>query len=209
MISHFLYFGTYAICFEQNQCAGLPKSFNRQIIDLLQKHQNNQKSRTHTHTHTPTHLQGVWFLATMLKLCMSTWCQKLSQPEALPPKATAEKQTISGHFSLLMLDKPSEGLPVLTDWLRTAGDVWTVGYEAWRSPIEVCPMTDDVLGQAMEPCTLVPVKGVGRASIILFAVCYSYMNLRDMGPEELEDFSRTGISQKDYKFQMYQMGSNG
>ena len=207
MISHFLYFGTYAICFEQNQCAGLPKSFNRQIIDLLQKHQNNQKS--HTHTHTPTHFQGVWFLATMLKLCMSTWCQKLSQPETLPPKATAEKQTISGHFSLLMLDKPSEGLPVLTDWLRTAGDVWTVGYEAWRSPIEVCPLTDDVLGQAVKPCTLVPVKGVGRASIILFAVCYSYMNLRDMGPEELEDFSRTGISQKDYKFQMYQMGSNG
>lgn len=79
----------------------------------------------------------------------------------------------------------------MTDWLRNAGDFWAVGFEAWREPIEVRPVDDAVLGAAMRPRCLVPTKGISRASIILFGVCYTYSNLRNsMESEETQDFVR-------------------
>ncbi|CAK9059815.1 unnamed protein product [Durusdinium trenchii] len=107
------------------------------------------------------------------------------------PCASAENQILQANVLVLQFQKASEGLPVLTDWLRNAGDFWAVGFEAWREPIEVRPVDDAVLGAAMRPRCLVPTKGISRASIILFGVCYTYSNLRNsMESEETQDFVR-------------------
>jgi len=98
-------------------------------------------------------------------------------------------QALAASCLLLEVDKPSEGWPLLTDWLRTAGDVWCLGYEAHRAPIEVRPL-ENVLGLEMKPASLVPTKGVGRATVILFGICYTYCKMRDMEDPELKDFKR-------------------
>ena len=107
----------------------------------------------------------------------------------LSAKDQADMQALAASCLLLEVDKPSEGWPLLTDWLRTAGDVWCLGYEAHRAPIEVRPL-ENVLGLEMKPASLVPTKGVGRATVILFGICYTYCKMRDMEDPELEDFKR-------------------
>lgn len=88
---------------------------------------------------------------------------------------------------------PMEGLPVLTDWKRTAFDVYRAGYEAWREPIEVRAASQDVLTQPLKPGVLIPTKGISRASIILYGVVYTYKELRnEMLQEEIDDFVRLG-----------------
>ena len=68
------------------------------------------------------------------------------------------------------------------------------GYESWRSPIEARPLSEEALGNAVEPGVLVPVKGFGRASVIFFAICYSYLNLKEMEGEVQADFQRRGFA---------------
>ena len=90
----------------------------------------------------------------------------------------------------LQLQMPSEGLPLLTDWLRVAQDLWH-GYESWREPIEV--RTTELRAQ-QRPLILVPVKGVGRASMICFAVAYTFMRLKDtLSDDQLFDFKRRDL----------------
>eukprot|EP00435_Cladocopium_sp_Y103_P056159 s810_g18.t2 len=105
------------------------------------------------------------------------------------PCDQADVQGLAASCLLLAVDKPSEGWPLLTDWLRTAGDVWHLGYEAHRAPIEVRPL-EDVWGLEMKPASLVPTKGVGRATVILFGICYTYCKMRDMEDPQLADFTR-------------------
>lgn len=95
---------------------------------------------------------------------------------------------------LLAMETPTDGLPVLTDWMRTASDVWRAGYESWRAPIEVRPRFGDVFGKPMKASSLVPTKGIGRASVLLFAVCRTYAVNPNLEGEELADFQRTGFS---------------
>ncbi|CAL1149068.1 unnamed protein product, partial [Cladocopium goreaui] len=111
------------------------------------------------------------------------------------PCDQADMQALAASCLLLEVDKPSEGWPLLTDWLRTAGDVWCLGYEAHRAPIEVRPL-ENVLGLEMKPASLVPTKGVGRATVILFGICYTYCKMRDMEDPELKDFKRFLMSVK-------------
>ena len=119
----------------------------------------------------------------------------------LSTKETADVQALAGSCLLLAVDKPSEGWPLLTDWLRTAGNVWQLDYEAHRAPIEVRPL-EDTLGLEMKLASLVPTKGVGRATVILFGICYTYCKMRDMDFPELEDFTRQVSSSKGYIYDL-------
>ena len=99
----------------------------------------------------------------------------------------AQNQVMPFHFMTLQLQLPSEGLPLLTDWLRVGQDLWH-GYESWREPIEIRAIE---LGVQQRPRILVPVKGVNRASMICFAVVYSFLELKDkMNDDQLIDFRR-------------------
>ena len=124
---------------------------------------------------------------------MVSW-QAVSQKKNA--QAKAESQINSANFLVLELQRPIEGLPLLTDWLRTAGDIWFNGYEGWRSPIEARVVSPEVLGKSMEPGVLLPVKGFGRASMIFFGVVFTYVTFPEMEGEFLEDFQRHGFLQK-------------
>ena len=108
-------------------------------------------------------------------------------------QASAEHQSLSLHFLALCVAMPSEGCPVLTDWLRVAGDLWH-GFENWRDAFETVAIDDQVLGKQQRPGMLQVKKGIGRASIILFGVYYSFHVLKEsMSPEETADFQRWGL----------------
>lgn len=77
---------------------------------------------------------------------------------------------------------PPDGLPLLYSWLSTLKEVLNLGFEDWREVIE---------GKIQEPPegpgphvlgfgSVLPVKGMGRVSIILWSIYHSYVNLRDV-----------------------------
>lgn len=108
-------------------------------------------------------------------------------------KDEASCQTLSLSFLAITLEAPIEGLPVLTDWIRTCSDVWLNGFESWREPIEVRLGPDGKLGEELKPAMLIPTKGRGRASMILFGVLYTYVKLCDtLSDAEQNDFLRRG-----------------
>lgn len=90
----------------------------------------------------------------------------------------------------LYLQHPADGLPLLQDWLTTAGDIYHTGFEGWRETIEVrCNST--CLGRPIEYGSLRPTKGVGRASVIMFAILYTFHELKNkLSKEETDDFAR-------------------
>ena len=81
---------------------------------------------------------------------------------------------------------PADGLPHFWQWYNTASDLFHMGYESNREPMEV--RKRDV-GTHM--AKVQPVKGLGRCSIIYFGVLFTYLEMRnDLSPEELADFRR-------------------
>jgi glycyl-tRNA synthetase alpha subunit len=75
---------------------------------------------------------------------------------------------------------PCDGLPMLEDWLTHAASIWAIGYEPWREAVEIKPTSQTVLGQHMGFADVEPTKGVGRISMLLFTVWYSYLKLKDV-----------------------------
>ena len=90
-------------------------------------------------------------------------------------------------FSMKM---PPDGLPVFDDWLLHASSIWAVGFEPWRESIEVKPLREDLVGNDLDFGVLEPTKGLGRVSMLLFTVFYSYLKLKDIlvdgSPEKTE-----------------------
>lgn len=94
---------------------------------------------------------------------------------------------------VLALCEPSEGLPVFTDWIRTANDIWYNGYEVCRDNVEARPQSTALLGGPMQLSSLVPTKGITRVSIIMFGLVYTYQNLqKEMTDSVKADFARLG-----------------
>ena len=91
---------------------------------------------------------------------------------------------------------PSDGLPVLRDWLLTAEGVYFSEYESWREPFETESKTGDLLdldGKPLSFASLLATKGCGRMSVIMFGLIFTYLRLKDtMEPAQKEDFARPG-----------------
>lgn len=86
---------------------------------------------------------------------------------------------------------PPDGLPLYQEWLNTCQDLVRAGYESAREPIELCHSDPDgkVTFLSLKVC-----KGLGRVSIIWFAVLFSYFKLRDsMTSAMKDDFCRPGL----------------
>lgn len=117
----------------------------------------------------------------------------LRSPHCSSPltEAAGIVSTLSPSVLALWLVKQSDGLPLLQDWLGTAHDVYHLGYEGWRESIEVRVCEDDLLGKGMENSCLVPSKGFGRSSVLLFGVLFTFHKLKDqLSSEEVADFAR-------------------
>ena len=99
--------------------------------------------------------------------------------------------TFAPPILALWCRKPTDGLPILQDWMVTAHDICHVGFEGWRETIEAkCP-DNSILGKPIEYGCLVPTKGIGRATVLLFGILYTFHELKDnMNQEEVDDFKR-------------------
>lgn len=108
------------------------------------------------------------------------------------PVQDAEVKTVMEIPTLAFTPKlPSDGLPMLGDWLSTAYSIWGLGYERFRETIEFKPVDASRGGQPMDFGVLEVVKGCGRSSILLYSLFYTYLCLqKGLTPEELEDFRK-------------------
>ena len=112
----------------------------------------------------------------------ATVCNDMTNPEA------TDGTVIQVPALALWYLVPSDGLPHLAHWTNTAADAFTMGYESHREPLEV---KDRHVADHM--AKLEVTKGVGRTSIILFALVWSYLELgAAITDHELEDFKRPG-----------------
>lgn len=99
------------------------------------------------------------------------------------------------HFKVSVLafapKKPVDGLPCLADWMTHAVSIWSLGFEDWREAIEVKPTPSCVSGQPLSYGCLEVAKGSGRISILLYAMVYTFVNLKNsMSNEEMEEFQK-------------------
>lgn len=111
-------------------------------------------------------------------------------------EASGTAQTLNPPILSLNLVQPSDGLPLLQDWLLTAGDIYRGGYEGWRETIE-CRLDDpSCKGKAVRYCCLTPTKGVCRSTILIFALTFTFLKLKDMmSEEETADFARPAMGE--------------
>ncbi|CAL1133840.1 unnamed protein product [Cladocopium goreaui] len=146
--------------------------------------------------HPVRYLLETWEPGMLDPLCL--WLDEILDSEApfcpdlksmvLPASATGQ---LSVPLLALAVQLPPEGLPVLTDWVRTGADIWYAGYEGWREPIETRIEKQDLFGSPMHHGCLVPTKGITRVSILQFAVIYSYKELQGKMDEAAKaDFIR-------------------
>ena len=91
----------------------------------------------------------------------------------------------------LQYQLPVDGLPLLQDWVSNASDIYHHGFEAARESIEVRIMGSDTWPNVLQFGSLVPVKGLGKVSILFFGIVYTYIKLREtMTDDEGQDFQR-------------------
>ena len=111
------------------------------------------------------------------------------------PEHQAQEQKSGTSLTIpvlaLQYQLPVDGLPLLQDWISNASDIYHHGFEAAREAIEVRIMGSDTLPTLLDFGSLVPVKGLGKISILFFGIVYTYVKLRDtMTDEEQKDFQR-------------------
>ena len=87
--------------------------------------------------------------------------------------------------------KPADGLPIFHSWVMTAKDILFRGYEGWREIPEVRLESDaKVPGETLGFASVVPVKGLGRISIILWSLLWAYLQKDSMDEDAKSDFRR-------------------
>ena len=137
-----------------------------------------------------------FFEAVSKILCFFRHCCVFPLIAVLKQKEQTTQDTpVTTPFAIPLLcfayKTPPDGLPVYEDWVSHAMSIWTLGYEAWREPVELKPLRSDSLGAQMEFGFVEACKGVGRLAILLFTVAYTYKHYSShMTEEESEDFTR-------------------
>lgn len=95
----------------------------------------------------------------------------------------------------LNFERPVDGLPIFHSWLAVAKLIYYQGYEPLREIVEVRVHSSDdlssVLGAPLSFKCVTPVKGLGRMSIVLFGILWTYLHKDNLTAECLEDFCRS------------------
>ena len=112
---------------------------------------------------------------------------------AVASQAPQEGKTFELPLLALCYRRPTEGLPLLQDWVSNARDIFHHGFEAHRESIEVRHSLD-MWPEVVEYGSVLPVKGLGKISMVLFGLVFTYVNLRSFLTEaELGDFIRLAL----------------
>ncbi|CAK9095365.1 unnamed protein product [Durusdinium trenchii] len=89
---------------------------------------------------------------------------------------------------------PVDGMPTLHSWISVLRAILLNGFETWREVMEVKAVDDPIpLNQPLDYGKVLPVKGLGRMSMILWAIVHTYKHLADKissGGPFTEDFLR-------------------
>lgn len=93
-------------------------------------------------------------------------------------------------FLALSYRKPVEGLPPLQAWINTALDLFHLGYETWREPLECRLKPGQEPGKPLGFCSLQVTKGLGRLSIMYFGLLWTFFKKNELTMEETQDFKR-------------------
>ena len=96
-------------------------------------------------------------------------------------------------------ERPVDGYPLLHSWVSTAKDILYRGFEPWREIFLVKVKDPWLVGKPMQFGSVLVVKGMGRISILLWAVLHSYINMKDCISQNADvqsDFKRPGMGKK-------------
>ena len=103
---------------------------------------------------------------------------------------------VSLPITSFSFQRPRDGLPLLHSWLATLKAITFEGFETWREVLEIKVLTLASESSGIKGVQSVrAVKGIGRVSILLFAVLYTYRSLREkmeQDPALMADFGRLG-----------------
>lgn len=89
--------------------------------------------------------------------------------------------------------RPSDGLPLLQDWISNSLDIFSNGFESARETIEIKPAGESWPVSALEFGGAVVCKGLGKTSIVFFGLLWTYIRLREnLSEVETQDFRRLG-----------------
>ena len=103
----------------------------------------------------------------------------------------ASDELVSIPLLAFLYTRPVDGLPLLHSWLATGKDIWFRGYESWREIVEVQPAAESDPDTPYSFGSVGLVKGMGRISMLLFGLLWTYLKLRDSMTEEMQiDFIR-------------------
>lgn len=90
-----------------------------------------------------------------------------------------------------------DGLPLFHSWLGNAKDIYHQGFENWREVLEVQKLEEKEGVECAQWPRVLPTKGLGRVSIILFAIYYTYSQKEFLADDEVrEQFIRHALSKK-------------
>ena len=78
---------------------------------------------------------------------------------------------------------PSDGLPHMSYWQNNASDIYNIGFEAHREALEVTPR-QNAPKDAM--AKYIVTKGLGRVSIVMFGLAWTFLNIAQNMTEEVE-----------------------
>ena len=88
-------------------------------------------------------------------------------------------------LTALAYEMPSDGIPLFPTWRNNAMDIYWSGYDSLREPME-CKERNLSAAHWQLQCT----KGLGRLSMILFGVFWTFLHKDDMSDGVKADFCR-------------------
>lgn len=86
---------------------------------------------------------------------------------------------------------PPDGLPCLEDWESHALSILGTGYEGWREAVEIRAVDRNTMGHPMAYGSVEASKGKGRVSILLYAVCQTYLIKNQLSQDEVDLFTKS------------------
>lgn len=107
----------------------------------------------------------------------------------LPPTKDDADAVIDVPLMAFMYSKPVDGYPIYHTWLGVLKDILFRGFENWRDTFEV--KISGVAGKTLDFGSVIAVRGLGRLSMLLWAILHSYTAMKGtMTPEKTADFGR-------------------
>ncbi|CAJ1387015.1 unnamed protein product [Effrenium voratum] len=90
------------------------------------------------------------------------------------------------------VSQPADSWPIRDEWMVHARDIYANGYEIHREAVEIRMVaTHPVPGGNFGYGSVIPNKGFGRVTMLLFGILYTYQELwAKMSQEEQNDFRR-------------------